>query len=250
MQQFFNYSLAERLDTIAFDGASTVVNCLNPHSFVKALDDAEFRQALEHSSVLLPDGEGICIALKRLGGKRIAKIAGDDLHGYLLGRLDELSVKRGAPAKAYYMGSSPKVLERIEERLRREHPGLEVRCWSPSYCDELPREESLRIIDDINAFGPDVLFVSMTAPKQEKWVERHRALLTAPRVIASIGAVFDFYAGTVKRAPGWAVKMKLEWLFRLAKEPRKMWERNFISTPRYLMWVWRHRRELKAVNRE
>lgn len=248
MQKFFNYRLVENLTSVDLNGtAPTVVNCLNPHSFVQALHDDEFRLALEHSSILLPDGEGICMALKLWGGKKISKIAGDDLHSHLLQTLANApsSATAHTTTKVYYMGSSKNVLQKIEQRLHDEYPSIEVRTWSPSFCERLSDEESLRIINDINAFAPDVLFVSMTAPKQEKWVERYRGQLTTPRVIASIGAVFDFYAGTVKRAPRWAVKMKLEWLFRLLKEPRKMWNRNFVSTPRFLLWVWKNRKELK-----
>ena len=243
MLKFFNYNIAESLETISFDGGTTVVNCMNPHSFVKALDDNEFRTALERSDILLPDGEGICMALNRWGGKKVGKIAGDDLHRFLL---EKVSAHNG---KVYYMGSTESVLSKISERLGNEYPDLTVRTHSPSFCEKLSDEESKSIINDINAFSPDVLFVSMTAPKQEKWVELHRDKLTTPKVIASIGAVFDFYAGTVKRAPQWAVRMKLEWLFRLLKEPRRMWERNFVSTPRYLRWIWKHRSEL-SLNQE
>ena len=239
MQKFFNYGVAEGLEAVSLDGSgTTVVNCLNPHSFVKALDDADFRTALERSDVLLPDGEGLCMSLRRWKGVNVKKIAGDDLHRYLL---ELLSKKNG---KVFYMGSTETVLGRIKERLGREYPSIEVRTLSPSFCEVLPEDESENIIRETTAFRPDVLFVSMTAPKQEKWVERHKALLPHVRVIASIGAVFDFYAGTVKRAPKWAVKLKLEWLFRLVKEPRRMWERNFVSTPRYLKWVWKHRKEM------
>lgn len=239
MQKFFNYNLSESLEDVSFGNKTMVVSCLNPHSFVKALDDSGFRTALEHSDILLPDGEGICLAQKRWGGRSIGKIAGDDLHRYLLEQLEKRS------GKVYYMGSSNRVLGLIEERLHKEYPSVAMRGHSPSFCEELPEDESTQIVEDINSFSPDVLFVSMTAPKQEKWVERYRGMMPAVKIIASIGAVFDFYSGTTKRAPQWAVKMRIEWLVRLLKEPRRMWERNFVSTPRFLCWVWKHRKELK-----
>ena len=245
LQKFFNYILAENLDSLNLHGPTTVVNCLNPHSFVQALNDDEFRIALEQSDVLLPDGEGICLALKKWGNRTINKIAGDDLHRFLLEKLNNEHGKSNQPAKVYYMGSSQHVLDLITARLQREYPAVDVRTWSPSFCDKLSDEESLRIIDDINSFNPDILFVSMTAPKQEKWVACHRDRLSSPHIIASIGAVFDFYAGTVQRAPNWAVHLKIEWLYRLLKEPRRMWERNFVSTPKFLHWVYQHRNELK-----
>lgn len=241
MSSFFDYSLVDNIDSIAIDRGRTspqVVNCLNPHSFVIALDDPLFRQALNDSDMLLPDGEGVCLAIKRYRHEVVRKIAGDDLHRHLLRQLEECS------GKAYYMGSNSQVLSLIENRLAKEYPSIGVRTCSPSYCDELTDEESMRIIDDINAFAPDVLFVSMTAPKQEKWVEKYRSQITSPSIVASIGAVFEFYAGTVKRAPQWAIKMKLEWLFRLIKEPRRMWQRNFVSTPRFLKWVRQHHEEM------
>ena len=241
MQKFFTYSLVDNIESVTLgDGlrGAAVVNCLNPHSFVNALDDKEFRVALERSDYLLPDGEGVCLAIRRWKGINLQKIAGDDIHRRLLVEV----AKQGG--KVYYMGSTERVLSLIVKRLNSEYPMIEVRTFSPSFCDELSENESQRIVEDVNTFGPDVLFVSMTAPKQEKWVEKWRGLLKGVKVVASIGAVFDFYAGTVRRAPNWMIKLKLEWLFRLLKEPRRMWERNFVSTPRFLKWVKKHNEEM------
>lgn len=236
---YFNYNLATTLDGLWPDDNTTrVVNCLNPHSFIVARDDASFRAALEQGEWLLPDGEGICMTLKWVKGVHVDKIAGDDLHNWLLQRLE---ARQG---RIYYLGSSRKVLDAIEERLHREYPHIAVKSWSPSYDAVIGEAESKTIINDINAFAPDVLLVGMTAPKQEKWVAQYRAAIQGVHVIGCIGAVFEFYAGTVKRAPQWAVKMKIEWLVRLLKEPKRMWKRNFVSAPQFLLWVWRHRKEM------
>ena len=234
MQKFFTYNLVDNIESVSLSNGSAgaaVVSCLNPHSFVKALDDDEFHTALERSDYLLPDGEGVCMALKRWKGVELQKIAGDDIHRQLL---DEVARSGG---KVYYMGSTERVLSLIENRLKKEYPTIEVRTFSPSFCEELSEEESLRIVEDVNAFDPDVLFVSMTAPKQEKWVERWRGRLSGVKMVASIGAVFDFYACTVKRAPGWMIRLKIEWLYRFIKEPLRMWKRVFVSTPRFLKYV-------------
>lgn len=225
------------------------VNCLNPHSFVTAIQDRLFHDALRDSDHLLPDGEGICMTLKMMGnGRKVTKIAGDDVHNYLLklAAKEGTEGENGSKGRVYYMGSSKQVLEKIEARLKKEYPTLLVRTLSPSYCEVLSEEESRSIAEDIENFKPDVLFVSMTAPKQEKWVYamQRDATLKSPKVVASIGAVFDFYAGTVKRAPAWAVKMKMEWLVRLLKEPQRMWRRNLVSGPVFLQWVWKHRKEM------
>lgn len=239
--QYFNYRLTDDLSAISLaaqDGKARVVNCLNPHSFVTALDDADFRTALEESDYLLPDGEGICLTLKWWKGMRVAKVAGDDLHRYLLETLE----RRGG--RVFYMGSRPEVLELIAKRIEREYPSTAVATLSPSYGATLSEDESRRIVEAINAFAPDVVMVGMTAPKQEKWVWTHVEQLKGVKVVANIGAVFDFFSGTVRRAPQWAIRMKLEWLVRLVKEPRRMWRRNFNSSPRFLRWTYRHRKEM------
>ena len=97
-------------------------------------------------------------------------------------------------------------------------------------------EENHRMVKAINAAEPDVLWVGMTAPKQEKWVEANRRQLTVP-VIGSIGAVFDFYAGTYSRAPQWVCDIGLEWAYRFILEPRRMWRRNFVSAPKFVWLV-------------
>ena len=237
MHKFFEYEIVDDISLITRhldntnDGHTRIVNCINPHSFVNALDDPEFKHALMNCDYLLPDGEGICMTLRKYRGVEIKKIAGDDIHKELISALSRIG------GKVYYMGSSENVLRLIKERLEKEAPSIEARFWSPTYCEELSKEESMSIIEDINNFAPDVLFVSMTAPKQEKWVEKYRGMLENVKIVASIGAVFDFYAGTVKRAPAWAVRMRIEWLIRLIKEPRRMWNRNFVSTPKYLRYV-------------
>lgn len=248
MQKYFNYNLIENVYEIndlrtqegkaAPSGRPTVISCLNPHSFVTALDDPLFRKALEESDYLLPDGEGIRVTLQLFRKKKINKIAGDDVHHHLL---RHIAAQGG---KVYYMGSTEEVLLRIKERLGVEYPGIEMRYFAPSYSPELPVEESMRIVDDINAFAPDIVFISMTAPKQEKWAMKYREYLHNTRFLVSIGAAFKFFAGAERRAPKWALRLKLEWLVRFIKDPVHMWKRNVISTPRFLGWVICHHKEM------
>lgn len=239
---FFNYELVSDIQSLdvrrGANSGCCVAVCLNTHSFVTALDDLEFRHALESADVVIPDGEGVCIACNRLKKRKVKKIAGDDLHKHLLRQVESIC------GKVYYMGSSEEVLGKIVRRIGTEYPNISVRTYSPPMCDELTREESMRIVADIEHFGPDVVFVSMTAPKQEKWICKYREYMSTPSVVAAIGAVFDFYAGTSKRAPQWLVKLKLEWLVRLVKEPKRMWRRVFVSTPRFVKYVWKNRKEI------
>jgi N-acetylglucosaminyldiphosphoundecaprenol N-acetyl-beta-D-mannosaminyltransferase len=138
----------------------------------------------------------------------------------------------------FYFGSSDHVLALIRERMQRDFPHVEV-CGtlSPPF-GTWSSEENCVMVEKINAARPDVLWVGMTAPRQEKWVRANRRQLTAP-VIGSIGAVFDFFAGTLPRAPGWMCRVGLEWLYRLIREPRRMWRRNFVSTPVFIWLVLR-----------
>jgi N-acetylglucosaminyldiphosphoundecaprenol N-acetyl-beta-D-mannosaminyltransferase len=116
-------------------------------------------------------------------------------------------------------------------------PNIAVRgVYAPSFNKEFSDDEDDRIIESVNWARPTVLWVGMTAPKQEKWVQQHRHRLDVP-LIAAVGAVFDYFAGTKKRALTAAQSVGLEWLPRLLREPRRMWRRNFVSTPIFLYHV-------------
>ena len=236
--KFFDYDLTLEIEGIDFlskrNERPIVVSCLNPHSFVKAENDSVFKEALQHSDYLLPDGVGICMEVHRWGGRQIKKIAGDDFHKYILEQLKE---KGG---KVFYMGSTEKVLSGIRERLQKDYPNIEVKTHSPSFSSRMSEKEASAIIAEIESFAPDALWIGLGAPKQEKWVYDNLAKLHTPRLVASIGGAFEFFAGTIKRAPQWAINMHAEWLFRFIKEPFRMWERNMVSTPKYLLYVRKH----------
>ena len=212
------------------DGFKGVVNTISPHSYIIARKDPLFREALMASDFILPDGVGIVMAARVLVGKKIEKIAGSDLHRVIISALNE---HKGS---CFYLGSSDATLQKIRERLSREHPYVKVGSLSPPYKSVFTNEDSDSMIKAVNEFSPDVLFVGMTAPKQEKWVHENRHLLNAP-VICSIGAVFDFYAGTVKRPGKFWISIGLEWLPRLLREPRRLWRRTIISTPLFIWFV-------------
>ncbi len=207
-----------------------IINTINPHSYCVAKRDKVFAEVLMKSDVLLPDGSGIVLAANILTGKKIKKIAGADIHQYLL----ELANKKRQ--KVFYLGASPETLQLIKNRIHKEFPNIQVASYSPPYKPEFTDEENYKMIAAVNIFSPDFLFVGMTAPKQEKWVYDNKENIQA-NIIASIGAVFDFYAGTVKRSgPIW-INLGLEWLPRLFRDPRRLWKRNFVSTPHFLWCI-------------
>ncbi|MDF2432099.1 MAG: N-acetylglucosaminyldiphosphoundecaprenol N-acetyl-beta-D-mannosaminyltransferase [Mucilaginibacter sp.] len=200
------------------------VNTINQYSFCIAEEDPDFKRALEASDVLLPDGIGIVVASKATNGVPIKKISGADLHKHQLVRLNQ---QKG---RCFYLGSSENTLNKIKERLQKEYPEILCESYSPPFKKDFTAEENAAMIQKINEFKPDVLFVGMTAPKQEKWTNVNKDKIDA-RVICSIGAVFDFYAGTVKRPSNFWIKMGLEWFIRLCKEPKRMWKRYLYYGP-------------------
>jgi N-acetylglucosaminyldiphosphoundecaprenol N-acetyl-beta-D-mannosaminyltransferase len=212
------------------DGARGVICTLNPHSYVLARRDPLFREALQGADFLIPDGVGIKIAAKILEHEKIDRIAGSDLHEIVLASLNQ---RHGS---CFYLGSTDETLQKIRERIAAEYPHVRMASYSPPYREVFSEKENTDMLSAVDSFSPDVLFVGMTAPKQEKWVHENRNRLNVP-LVCSIGAVFDFYAGTVKRSGAVWRKMGLEWLPRLLREPRRLWRRNFISTPLFLWYV-------------
>ena len=217
-----------------------IINTINPHSYIVAKKDVVFQKALKESDILLPDGIGIVWAVKFLTGQKIRRIAGADLHEYLLQKLD----KEGG--KVFYLGSMESTLKKIENRLGIEYPNIQFDCFSPPYKTEFNNEDSQIMINKVNNFRSDILFIGMTAPKQEKWVNAFRNQLDA-NVIASIGAVFDFYAGTVKRAPVWMQKMGFEWLHRFLLNPKRMWKRYIINNFKFIYYIFQAKTKKEVI---
>lgn len=136
-----------------------------------------------------------------------------------------------------FFGSSEKVLSLIRERVTVDYPYLEVATYSPPYKPEFSDEDNQPMIRAINDANPDLLWIGMTAPKQEKWAYQHWDEMNIHCHVGTIGAVFDFYAGTARRAPMWWQEYSLEWLYRLIKEPGRMWKRYIIGNPLFILYV-------------
>ena len=150
-------------------------------------------------------------------------------------RLYEPSAKfRERPLTVMFMGSSQKVLDLVVKRAAEVYPHLKIVTYSPPYKPEFSEEDNKAIVEAINAADPDLLWIGMTAPKQEKWTYSHWNELDIHCHVGTIGAVFDFFAGTVERAPIWWQRHGLEWLYRLLKEPKRMWRRYIIGNSLFL----------------
>ena len=210
-----------------------LINTINAHSYNTALKDPLFAEALQKGDVLVPDGASIVMACRWLKAKSqpTERIAGWDLFELEMERLN----RKGG--KCFFMGSSEKVLGLIREKAARVYPNITVETYSPPYKPEFSEEDNRAIIHAINTAKPDLLWIGMTAPKQEKWTYTHWNELDIDCHCGNIGAVFDFFAGTVERAPKWWQEHSLEWLYRLMKEPRRMWRRYIIGNALFLLNV-------------
>lgn len=236
MLRLKDLSILESRDALAsIPQGKTLINTINAHSYNTAQKDALFAEALMRGDVLIPDGASIVKACRWIGAKSrpTERVAGWDLFQFEMGELN----RRGG--KCFFMGSSPKVLERIKARVAVVYPNITVESYSPPYKSKFSEEDNRSIIAAINASDPDLLWIGMTAPKQEKWTYEHWRELDIHCHVGTIGAVFDFFAGTYKRAPQWWQEHSLEWLYRLVKEPRRMWRRYVLGNPLFLWNMWK-----------
>ncbi len=207
-----------------------LINTINAHSYNTAQNDSFFAEALEKGDYLIPDGASIVKACRWLKAKSqpTERIAGWDLFEIEMNRLNENG------GVCMFMGSSERVLSMIREKSKEIYPNIIVETYSPPYKPEFSAEDNSAIINAINKVNPDLLWIGMTAPKQEKWTYAHWNDLKINCHVGTIGAVFDFFAGTAQRAPIWWQKHSLEWLYRLLKEPKRMWRRYVIGNPLFI----------------
>jgi N-acetylglucosaminyldiphosphoundecaprenol N-acetyl-beta-D-mannosaminyltransferase len=195
-----------------------LINTFSPNSYGVALKDKRFEAALKNTDLLVLDGIGVALASVFLNGKNIKKVAGQDCFDYFV---DQVNQKSG---KCFFFGSSEKTLVKIKERIAKEYPNVTVGYYSPPFKEEFSDEDNAAARKAINDFAPDVLFVGLTAPKQEKWAFENKDFLKVP-VISTIGNVFDWYAGNSKRPAKIWIKLRLEWLVRIFLRP-EIFKRN------------------------
>ena len=246
--------LGSKAELVALPEGKLLINTINAHSYNTARKDGLFAEALTNGDVLIPDGVSIVKACRWIKAKSQPKerIAGWDLFEFEMNKLEECGMwnvecgvsgeecgrtLRSQQLTVMFMGSSAKVLDLIVKRAAKVYPHLKVVTYSPPYKPEFSKEDNKAIIDAINAADPDLLWIGMTAPKQEKWTYSHWDELNIHCHVGTIGAVFDFFAGTVERAPVWWQRHGLEWLYRLLKEPKRMWRRYIIGNTLFLFNV-------------
>jgi N-acetylglucosaminyldiphosphoundecaprenol N-acetyl-beta-D-mannosaminyltransferase len=209
------------------------------HTVMACQEDDELRAAVLGSSLTVPDGQPLVWAMNALGHELPHRVYGPDL----MARYCEHAASTGA-RMFLYGGRDQDALVRLGLNLRAKHPGLNIVGGYVPPFRPLTAEEEDAVINEINESGADVVWVGIGVPKQEKWMASMRDRLDAP-VLVGVGAAFDFHAGLVPQAPGWMQKMGLEWAYRLAQEPRRLWKRYLRYNPRFVIgflrqWL-RHR---------
>jgi len=195
------------------------INCsISPNNYGMTVKDAEFKEVLQKTNFLVLDGAYFALASIFLLGKNIKKNQGPDVYKHFIERLNETS------GKVFFLGSSDLVLQKIRTRIALEYPKISVETFSPPFKKEFSAEDNQEMINRINDFKPDIVFVGMTAPKQEKWSFKNKDKLNAGLII-SIGNVFEWYAGTQKAIHPFWFKIRMAWLVRIFLRP-EIFKRN------------------------
>ncbi len=201
---------------------------VNAHTLELSARDAEFRTLLQKATLVLNDGIGVSLAAKLLRGPTFpANLNGTDLTPLILG------MAAAQHWRVFLLGAAPGVAAKAAAKFVEQHPGLEI---GGTHSGFFKAAEVAGVIDQIRAAQTDVLIVGMGNPMQEKWLAQH-LVQTGARLGVGVGAFIDFSAGVFPRAPGWMQKLKLEWLYRMSREPKRLWKRYLLGGPVFLTRV-------------
>ncbi len=203
------------------------------HGVMESRHDLELRGIHNQSGLTTPDGMPMVWASRWAGMKQARRVYGPDLMAAV--------IEHGAAHgwRSYLFGGAPGVADEFADRLRSDNPDVQiVGCCSPPFHELSPAEDS-ELVDQINLAQPDIIWVGLGTPKQERWMASHREPIAAP-VLIGVGAAFDFGAGRLRQAPLWMQRSGLEWVFRLAVEPRRLWRRYICNIPQFVVALVRH----------
>ncbi|UYZ60815.1 WecB/TagA/CpsF family glycosyltransferase [Hymenobacter latericus] len=220
------------VDTILKLGAartSSYVCFANVHMVVEAYRQPSFSAIVNRAAVVAPDGSPVAAAVRWFGGPRQPRVAGMDTLPMLLAE----AARRGQ--SVYFYGTTDKVLQAIEDRIRQDLPALRIAgMYSPPFRPLTPAEDEADVAR-INEANPDLVFVALGCPRQEQWMAQHQGRVKA--CMLGVGQAFLTYAGLERRLPEWARKLWLEWAYRLYLEPRRLWRRYLVTNSRFVWLV-------------
>jgi N-acetylglucosaminyldiphosphoundecaprenol N-acetyl-beta-D-mannosaminyltransferase len=217
------------MEAVIAAGGRGYVTAAAVNLIMVAREDQRTRAAVLGATLAVPDGQPLVWALRALGHARATRVYGPDL----MARFCARAARSGTPMYLYG-GRTPAALELLEARLRERFPGLQIAGgFSPPF-RALSAAEQERVIAAIDSSGAQVVWVGTGQPKQEQWMLEMRPRLAAP-LLVGVGAAFDFHAGLVSQAPGWMQRSGLEWLYRLSREPRRLWRRYARYNPLFMV---------------
>jgi N-acetylglucosaminyldiphosphoundecaprenol N-acetyl-beta-D-mannosaminyltransferase len=202
----------------------------NVHVVMESRRDDGLRRIVNTASLAVPDGVPLVWVGRLKGHSGVRRVYGPDLTLLLC----ERAAQRGY--RCFFYGGAPGVAEQLAETLRRRFPALKVVGAEAPPFRPLTAEEDAEAVARINAAAPDLVFVGLGCPKQERWMGTHRDRLQAAGLLG-VGAAFDFHTGRVRQAPRWMMRAGLEWLYRLGQEPRRLWHRYLVYNPLFVLAV-------------
>lgn len=202
------------------------------HGVMESQSDPELRDIHNRSGLTTPDGMPMVWAGRRAGATWMARVYGPDL----MLAVCERAATQGWTS--YFYGGKEGVAERLAGRLQARFPGLRVVGTESPPFRVLSQEEDTAVVDRINAAAPDLLWIGLSTPKQERWMAAHVGRIATPAILG-VGAAFDIHAGTLRQAPVWVQRRGLEWLYRLYREPRRLWRRYVSIIPRFVLAILR-----------
>lgn len=198
----------------------------NVHTTVTGYEDKEYQEIQNHAAVALPDGKPLSLYSKKHGFPEAERVTGPDLMGELFARKNGL--------RHYFYGGREETIKVLSEKLPAEYKDLIVAGMVSPPFRPLTQEEDGEAVQKMNDAKADIIWVGLGAPKQERWMYEHEGRVSG--VMIGVGAGFDYYAGTIKRAPMWMQKMSLEWLYRLMQDPKRLFKRYFVTNFKFL-WL-------------
>ncbi|MGF1601104.1 MAG: WecB/TagA/CpsF family glycosyltransferase [Thermosynechococcaceae cyanobacterium] len=200
----------------------------NTHMLIEAYRNPDFSSVLQNADMVTPDGMPLVWMMKTMGALQQDRVAGMDIFTALC---------QAAPREQvsiFLLGSQSDILGRMQTRLQREFPNLDIAGVEPLPFRPMTPAEDSALIERVNASGAGIVFLALGCPKQEAWIDVHRDKIQA--VMIGLGGVFPVYAGLQKRAPGWVRASGFEWLYRLIQEPTRLWKRYGSTIPAFV-WL-------------
>lgn len=247
------YILGTRVDATSYEAATQLVTswaragqsryvcAANVHMVMESYDNDHFRRVVNSADLVTADGMPLVWLLKKMGVDDAERVYGPDL----MLRVCEAAQDQGIPVGFY--GGHADYLQRLISNMTSRYPRLNVSyAYAPPFV-HLDTTQDDRVVDSIKASGARIVFVSLGCPKQERWMLQHKGRVRA--VMLGVGAAFDFYSDRVRQAPSWVQRCGLEWLYRLFREPRRLFSRYARTCPRFVSLVLLHGLGITGIGR-